>query len=343
MSQGEGAPTVLAADVGGTHTRLGAFRVGMDGPVPVRTETVPSDRTASFEEVLRRFLATCTSTAPNAACLAVAGPVIDGRAAMTNHPWVLDAAALSRTLSGIPTRVVNDLEAAAVAMPHLPATQLVTIAPGAGSTDGNVAVVAPGTGLGCASLCWDGAHHHPLASEGGHTDFAPRNEREIALFRYVRARHEHVSYERLLSGPGIAVLYAFLREESGGAESMVVRERLASTDDAAAVISQAATADGDPLSTATLALFASILGAKAGNLALEVLALGGVFIGGGIAPKILPHLTSGGLREAFVDKGRQRALLERMALHVVLASDTSLRGAARLAGTLVRSPFNARR
>jgi glucokinase len=329
MSRGTEPATILAADVGGTKTRLGLFRVAREGPEPVRAETVPSDPALRFPDVVARFLASST---PTAACFAVAGPVIEQRAIMTNHPWVLNATELSGALGGARTRIVNDLEATAVAMPHLPASRLLALAPGAqGAPPGTLAVLAPGTGLGCATLYWDGARHHPLASEGGHADFAPRDEHEIALWHFLRDRHPHVSYERILSGPGIVTLYAFLRDAVGVPEAPALRARLAGAPDPAAAISHAGLHDQDPLSVAVLDLFTSILGAKAGNLALDVLALGGVFIAGGIAPKILPKLTDGRLHQAFLDKGRQRPVLERIPLRVSLEPDAPLLGAARLA------------
>jgi glucokinase len=329
MSRVARDPILLAADVGGTKTRFGLFHAGPSGPRPLRSETVPSDPGRPFADVLATFLASAT---PSAACFAVAGPVIEQRVAMTNHPWVLDAKELSASLAGAPARIVNDLEATAAAMPHLPASSLVALAPAPeGPRQGTLAVLAPGTGLGCASLYWDGKRHHPLASEGGHADFAPRDDREVALWRFLRDRHPHVSYERILSGPGIVTLYAFLRDAVGMPESPQLRARLATAVDPAAVISQEGVHDGDPLSGAVLDLFTSILGAKAGNLALDVLALGGVFIAGGIAPKILRKLTDGRLHRAFLDKGRQRAVLERIPLHVSLEPDAPLLGAARLA------------
>jgi glucokinase len=227
---------------------------------------------------------------------------------------------------------VNDLEAAAVGMLHLPADRLFTLAAGAGAAGrtGNVAVVAPGTGLGCASLFWDGRRHHPLASEGGHADFAPRDEREIALWRHLRARYGHASWERVLSGPGLVEVYAFLRDAGAHAESRAVRDRLA-LEDPAAVITDAALAGSDPLCLEAVDLFAGTLGAKAGNLALDVFALGGVLLGGGMVPRLLPKLADGSFMRAFLDKGRQRALLERVAVHACLEPDAALFGAARLA------------
>jgi len=332
MSRGAGAPIILAADVGGTKTQLGLFRADTGTLEPLRVETVPSDPALSFVEVLGRFLHPSDTARPAAACLAVAGPVVAQRVTMTNHPWVLDASELSGALAGIPVRIVNDLEATAVAMPHLPASRLVAVAgPTEHARRGNIAVVAPGTGLGCASLYWDGTRHHPVASEGGHGDFAPRDDREIALWHFLHERHGHVSWERILSGPGIVALYTFVRDVVGLPESAPVRARFATAPDPAAVVSHAALDDEDPLSGAALDLFARVLGAKAGNLALEIMAVGGVFIAGGIAPKVLPALTRGSLREAFLDKGRQRALLERLPIHVSLESDAPLLGAARLA------------
>jgi glucokinase len=328
---GEADAIILAADVGGTKTSFGVFRAAADGPQVVRHETVPSDARLAFDDVVARFLSTTPAAQPRVACFAVAGPVIAGRAAMTNHPWVLDAARLASRLGGAATRLVNDLEAAAVGMLHLPADRLFELAPGAGAgRTGNVAVVAPGTGLGCASLSWDGRRHHPIASEGGHADFAPRDEREIALWRHLRERHGHVSWERVLSGPGLAAVYGFLRDSGAHAESPAVRDRIAH-EDPAAVITETALGGGDPLCTEAVDVFVRVLGAKAGNLALEVLALGGVFLGGGMVPRLLPKLAEGAFVRAFVDKGRQRALLERVAVHVSLEPDAALFGAARLA------------
>jgi glucokinase len=339
MSREAGASIVLAADVGGTKTQFGLFRVVAGTLEPLRVDVVPSDRTLPFVEVLGRFLRSSDGPRPLAACLAAAGPVVARRVTMTNHPWVLDADELSAELGGIPVRIVNDLEATAVAMPHLPMSRLVTVAgPADPDRRGTIGVVAPGTGLGCASLYWDGTRHHPVASEGGHGDFAPRTDREIALWRFLHERHGHVSWERVLSGQGIAALYAFFRDVEKLPEAATVRAHLAAATDPAAVVSHAAIGDGDPLSVAALDLFAGVLGAKAGNLALEVLALGGVFIAGGIPPKILPALTRGSLRAAFLDKGRQRALLERVAVHVSLEPDAPLLGAARLASGTIGPP-----
>ena len=340
MSRSPQPSIVLAADVGGTNTRFGLFRVDGSTLIPLRDERVPSAHDATFAQVMTRFLSGDGTTRPAAACFAVAGPVVGQRVAMTNHPWVLDARELSQATAGIPVRIVNDLEGTAVAMPFLPPDKLVAINPAPDpQPQGNVAVVAPGTGLGCAALYWDGSRHHAIASEGGHGDFAPRTDREIALWHYLHERHDHVSWERILSGVGIVTVYEFLRDAERMAESPAVKADLAAaTDEAAAParVTHAALSENDPLALAALDLFASVLGAKTGNLALEVLALGGVFIGGGIPPRILPALTRGSLREAFLAKGRQRDLMARMPLHIALEDEAALFGAARIAAFALR-------
>src|SRR5262245_47341034 len=239
MSPSAGSPIVLAADVGGTKTRFGLFRAAGNTLEMLRDERVPSAHDVAFAEVMTRFLAGDRAVRPAAACFAVAGPVVGQHVAMTNHPWVLDARELSQA-AGIPVRIVNDLEGTAVAMPFLPPEKLVAINPAPDpSPQGHVAVVAPGTGLGCATLYWDGTRHHPIASEGGHGDFAPRNDREIALWRYLHERHDHVSWERILSGVGIVTLYEFLRDAEHMAESPAVRKDLAAGTEDPARISHA--------------------------------------------------------------------------------------------------------
>jgi glucokinase len=197
-----------------------------------------------------------------------------------------------------------------------------------------VAVLAAGTGLGEAFLCWDGQHYHPVASEGGHVDFAPRTDQEIELLRYLRRLHDHVSYERVLSGPGLYSLYGFLRDSGAAAPTAALLEALEAAQDHSAVVSQFGLAGTDPLAQAALQLFCSLYGSEAGNQALKCLAIGGVFIGGGIAPKILPALQSGAFLEGFVNKGRFRSLLESIPVHVSLNAGTGLLGAAHYAARL---------
>jgi len=319
---------ILAGDVGGTKTVLGVA-TSTDGTIEiVREETFGNDDYASFGDLLDDFLAG-DRLMLDAVCLAVAGPVIGGRVAMTNLPWEIEARGLGERLGTTRTHLLNDLEATAVAMLHLAPESLREIQAGAGmERHGHVAVLAPGTGLGEAMLCWDGTRHQPVASEGGHVDFAPAGPEQIALLGYLADRFEHVSYERVLSGPGLVSIYEFLRD-TGRAEACPEVERTIA--EPAAAISAAALTGSPAICVRALDLFVRVLGAKAGNLALQVLATGGVFIGGGIPPKILPALVDGRFREAFLAKGRQRHLLERMPVQVALEPRASLLGAARFA------------
>jgi glucokinase len=319
---------ILAGDVGGTKTVLGlATNVG-GAPRVDREEIFGNDEYPSFDDLLDDFLAGSRPVI-DVACLAVAGPVLDGRVSMTNLPWEIEARALGKKLGAAHAHILNDLEATALAMLDLPPDALHQIQ--AGTTErgrGHVVVLAPGTGLGEAMLYWDGAHHHPVASEGGHADFAPIGPEQAALLAYLADRYEHVSYERVLSGPGLVSIYEFLRD-TGRAASCPAVERTIS--EPAAAISTAALNGSAPICTRALDLFVRILGAKAGNLALQAVATGGVFVAGGIAPKILPVLGDGRVREAFVAKGRHRRLLDRIPFHVALEPRASFLGAARFA------------
>jgi glucokinase len=255
--------------------------------------------------------------------------VIDGRCHTTNLPWVLEEAALSEKLGGVRVKLLNDVEATAFGMLHLPASELAALHPTAVKPRrGNIAVVAVGTGLGEGILHWDGTAYQPIASEGGHCDFAPRTDREIELLRYMRQRlGGHVSYERVLSGPGLTNLYTFLRDTGVAAESPTLREHL-QNGDPNVTIARLGLAGTEPLCVAALELFCVILGAEAGNLALKAFALGGVYIAGGIPPKLLPMLQRAGFWDAFIDKGRFNELLRRLPVWVNLNKQAPLLGAA---------------
>lgn len=328
---------ILAGDVGGTKTVLALFEATGDG-VEGRGEaaTFASREFGSLDEILKLFLRERSPGALRAVCIGVAGAVLDGAVQATNLPWRLDEAGLAAASGAPRAKLLNDLEAAAHGMLALDASKLESLNPKAGPRRlGNVAVIAAGTGLGEALLAWDGERHHAVASEGGHGDFAPRDEREIELFRFLRAEvGDHVSYERVLSGPGLHDVYRFLCTTGFAPESVRLTERLAAGDPAAA-ISHAALEDGDPLCLETLRLFCGIYGAEAGNLALRVMSLGGVFVGGGIAPKILPILREGAFLRAFTAKGRFRGVLEQIPLWVVLEPLAPVLGAAHYARRLL--------
>jgi glucokinase len=323
---------ILAGDVGGTKSVLGLFEKAGAALRQVHERTYRNEQFSSFEAILADFLAEGTGPDLAVGCFGVAGTVIDGHCRLTNIDWEMEEKELARLLKAPHVKLLNDLEAAAYGMLFLRDDELSVLNAGreAGRT-GNVAVVAAGTGLGEAMLFWDGAWHHPIASEGGHADFAPRNDQEIALLRYLSSKvGGHVSYERILSGPGIFNLYRFLRDTEDAIEPAWLREKL-ERKDPSITVSEVGLAGKDPLCVATLEIFASIYGAEAGNLALKCLAVGGVFVGGGIAPKILPVLQKGGFMRAFADKGRFAGLLKGWRVSVATNPRSPLLGAAHYA------------
>jgi glucokinase len=332
---------LLAGDIGGTHTRLAAYALG-DGQglaswlhpdpatvVPLAEQVFPSHDHASLEAIVQVFVE-CHHLTPTQAGFGVAGPVVHGRAEVTNLPWVVDATLLARAL-GIGTVVlINDLEAIAYGIPVLGAADLLTLNAGASDATGNGAVIAAGTGLGVAGLYWDGVIHRPMASEGGHADFGPRDPLQVALLEYLLPRFPHVSYERVLSGPGLVNLYAFLRDTGHAPESPAVAERMRQGEPAAA-ITGAALDGSDALCVQAVDLFCTIYGAAAGNVALQFKATGGLYVGGGIAPKIRTPLQGPAFMEAFLAKGRLQDLLAAIPVQVILNDNTGLLGAARCA------------
>lgn len=327
---------ILAGDIGGTKTVLGLFEEQDSNLHCVRRSTLLNAEHPTFDVLLEAFLASGGGSRLGAACLGVAGAVIDGRVHTTNLGWDLTEVGLAEHLQVERVRLLNDLEAAAYGVLFLGESELCALNPhSAPPRPGNAAVIAAGTGLGEAILFWDRTHYHPIASEGGHSDFGPRNDEEIALLRYLRAKFGgHVSYERILCGAGLHDVYCFLRDTGFAKESDALREKL-SVGDASATISTLALAGGEPLCVKALAMFSEIYGAEAGNLALKCLALGGVYVTGGIAPKILPALQDGSFLRGFFDKGRFRPLLETLPVRVATNPDAPLIGAAHYARRLV--------
>jgi glucokinase len=283
--------------------------------------------------VLQDFLAGARDKI-DSACFGIAGPVVDGRVKTPNLPWMVDTAELRRALKLESVTLLNDLEAGAYGIVTLDEDEFCMLNEGTMRQSGNKALIAAGTGLGQAILHDDGRHFHPLASEGGHADFAPRNELEIELLRYLLDRFGHVSYERVLSGPGLFNIYRFFKESRGLDEPSWLTERFAAADDASAVVSKAALAGEAEICLKSLQIFVSIYGAEAGNLALRAKSVRGLYIGGGIAPKILDKLKDGDFMRAFVDKGRYTDLLAAIPVQVVLNDQAALRGAAYYAAFL---------
>ncbi len=320
---------ILAGDIGGTSTRLAFFAV-RDGRLNLNLEqTYRSHEHHSLDEIVTAFVAAHRLQVGHA-CFGIAGPVLNGHVRAPNLAWEVDAQVLARELSLPSVRLINDLEANAYGIAALAPKDFVTLNAGAPGAVGNAAVISVGTGLGEAGLFWDGRRHHPFACEGGHADFAPRNDLEAELLRFLRGRFDHVSYERVLSGPGLHAIYEFLRDTGRGTEPAALKEELRQGDPSA-VISRAGLAGRYPVCVQALDLFISFYGAEAGNLALKMMATGGVYIGGGIAPKLIEKLKCPDFLEAFTAKGRMQPLLEAMPVRVILNEMTALLGAGRCA------------
>jgi len=320
---------ILAGDIGGTNARLAYFQP-QNGHLRLVTERVfPSRQHSEFGEIVTEFLHD-SGTRPEMACFGIAGPVRNGRVETSNLPWVIEQSRLANQIQLSKTWLINDLEASAWGIGALSAADLVPLNAVSGPAVGNQGVIAPGTGLGEAGLFWDGKVHYVFACEGGHSDFAPRDELQIELLRFLRTRFGHVSYERILSGPGLVNVYEFLRDSGRGEETADMKARMAACDLAAA-ISGAALDGSCKLAVDALELWISVYGAEASNLALKVMATGGLFLAGGITPKILQKLKGSTFLQAFVDKGRLRPLVESIPVQVVVNDKAGLLGAARCA------------
>jgi glucokinase len=317
---------LLAGDVGGTKTIL-AFFTYVDGRLNlIHESTFHSREHSGLEAVVAAFLSEKNLHADRA-CFGVAGPVRRGRIETPNLPWIIDAHQLEKDLSLPSVALINDLEANAHGVMALGPSDLVTLSAGAADAEGNRAVIAAGTGLGEAGMHWDGHQHRPFATEGGHTDFGPRTDLEAELLAHLEAQFGHVSYERVLSGPGLRNIYDFLRSTGRGEEPAWLTEEMLHKDPSAA-ISEAACAGRCPLCELALDMFVSIYGAEAGNLALKTMATGGLFVGGGIAPKIIEKLTGPAFMDAFVAKGRMKGLMQSIPVRVIMNDRAALLGAA---------------
>jgi glucokinase len=321
---------LLAGDIGGTKTDLAVYSADGGPRKPLAQAEFPSASYPSLEAIAREFLATA-GLPVDRACFDVAGPVIGGRAKITNLPWVMDEATLIQELGLASVHLLNDLEATALAVPILEPEDISTLNTGEPAPGGTIGVVAPGTGLGEAFLTWDGSRYRTHASEGGHSDFAPNDATQIELLRYLRERYGHVSNERVCSGIGIPNIYEFLRDSGFAKEEPGFAERLGTGADRTRVILDAALRPDapPPLCVATLDTFVAILGAEAGNLALKVFATGGVYLGGGIPVHARSALEQPRFLEAFRHKGRMSEVLVSVPVHVIVCK-AALIGAASL-------------
>ena len=316
---------ILAGDVGGTKVNLALFDF-VDGKLKqYRDKQYPAKEYSGLEEIVKEFLAADKATA---ACFGVPGPVRDGRLRLTNLPWTLDSRQLAADLGIEHVFLINDLEANGYGLTELTPSQIFTLNQGDASQTGNRGLVSAGTGLGECYLVWNGHQHIPYPSEGGHADYAPRNEDEIDLLRYLQQKYNgRISVERVVSGPGMSNVYGFLREVRGMEEPTWLRERLAAEDPNAVITELAMTARSE-ICEKTVDLFVSAYGAEAGNSALKFLSVGGLYVGGGIAPRIIEKLKDGTFMKAFTDKGRLSQLLINMPVRIILESRAALLGAA---------------
>ena len=330
---------ILAGDIGGTKTNLALFDWKTERVEPAREQTFASADFSSLEDVLARFLEPPDSPSPDGptqievACFGVAGPVIENRSRTTNLPWVVDGGEIAKRFHLPTVHLMNDVEAKAHGLLVLRPDETETLNAGKPSSSKSaMALIAAGTGLGEAILFWDGRRYRPMPSEGGHADFAPTSDIEIDLLRYLRASHMHVSYERVLSGAGLHAVYEFIRDTKKN-EPTWLAERL-KTGDPAAIIAELGLSGKAEICVQALDLFASVYGAEAGNLALKALALDGVFLGGGIAPKLVTKLKDGAFMRGFASKGRYKRLMNTIPVRVILNQKTALLGAASVAARL---------
>lgn len=336
---------LLAGDLGGTNVRIGLFAVdraaggGADAARLIHAETFASADFDGLAPVIEAFLAAVGGTAEQvaAACFGVAGPVLDNTTRTPNLAWAIDGDAVAEATGLRHLTLINDLLATAEGLPVLSGDQVATLQDGRPDPRGHAGLIAAGTGLGMALMPLVGEARLALPSEGGHQDFAPRNDDEVGLLAFLRRHYGRVSVERVVSGPGLVAIYRHLRETGRVSEDAEVADRIERTDPASA-ISRAAVRDGDPLCRAALDLFVSAYGAAAGNLALVGFATGGLWVGGGIAPKVLESLRDGRFLAAFHDKGRFRPMMEATPVHVVLEPMTAMFGAARVAAGRGRAP-----
>lgn len=353
---------ILAGDIGGTKTNLALYDWTTERVEPLRLESFSSADYTSLEDILVEFLtpprASSSLASPStenekdsntrdqlpsgsvklsAACFGIAGPVIDNHCETTNLPWVVDGPTIAARFAIPRVQLLNDLEATAYGILSLRSDELEVLNVGHPPKKRQaLALIAAGTGLGEGILFWDGKSYRPMPSEGGHADFAPNNDQEIDLLRYLRSQYLHVSYERILSGPGLHAIYEFLRDTKKNEPTWLMEKIKAGNP--AAEIAQAGLQGQAEIAKQALELFASIYGAEAGNLALKALSLDGVYVGGGIAPKLIAKLKDGTFMKGFLNKGRYKKLLNSMPVKVIMNQQTALLGAASVAGALSFAP-----
>jgi glucokinase len=327
---------ILAGEIGATRTRLAAFETEGNRLKCVVEKTYMSQQRDGLSGILAEFIKT-EGIPVHSACLGVAGPVRAGRSKISNLPWIIDAREVAKQLKLNSVGLLNDLEAYAYGIDGLESKDFIPLSEGAEEAEGNRAVISAKTGLGMAGLYWDGFRHHPFACEGGHADFAPRNDLQMELFSYLQKKYGRVSCERILSGPGIKNIYDFLRDTHKADEPEWLRMQMSAAPDPPALISQIALEDKAAICDQALSIFVSVFGAQTGNCALNFMSTGGIFIGGSIAAKIVPKMKDPIFLASFLDKGRMETILKDMPVKIVANDDCGMIGAARY--TLVLKAF----
>jgi len=327
---------ILAGEIGGTRTRLAAFQTEGNRLEHVVERIYQSQEQDGLAGILSQFVKQ-EGIPVHSACFGVAGPVRGGRSRISNLPWTIDARELAAQLKLNSVGLLNDLEAYAYGIDALESKDFFTLSEGSSEAEGNRAVISAKTGLGVAGMYWDGFRHHPFACEGGHADFAPKDELQMQLLAHLQKKFGRISCERILSGPGIRNIYEFLRDTGKVEEPQWLREQLATAKDQPAFISQLALEGKAEICAKTLAIFVSVFGAEAGNCALHYMSTGGIFIGGVIAAKTITRMKDSGFMQAFLDKGRLESILKDIPVRIVLNDDCGLIGAARY--TLIQKAF----
>ncbi len=318
---------ILAVDIGGTKTSFGVFEVKGNALSLIREETFGSRSMGTFEEILQKFLATDKDGRPDVLSIGVAGPVLENKVTLTNLSWELDAASLKTEFDIEQVSIINDLEATAYGLVGLSVEDTVPLFESSDTSHGNMAVLAPGTGLGEAGIFWDGTYHRPFATEGGHSEFAPRTDLDVELLKYLQQEDEIISWEHVVSGPGIYRIYKFLRDAKGYNEPAWLKENFKNNDNPAAVISHAAMRELDTTCSLTMDLFVSYMARESASLVLKHKAVGGLWLGGGIPPRIFPLLKKDLFREQFIQNAHMTHLLEKVSIRVILNSQAALIGA----------------
>lgn len=319
---------VLAGDLGGTKTNLCFFRATDDKLEALESKKYPSDDFPSCIDVLKQFLADTQQSKVDRICLGVAGPVLNGKVELTNIGWSLDTEEMKTALNVEKAALINDLEATAYGLAGLGPEDFITIHPGKLAGNGNMAIIAPGTGLGEGGLYWSGQHHFPFPTEGGHTGFSPRTETDIALLKALQEKYGVVSYEKVVSGPAILDMYTFLRDTQQYNEPEWLTKAISDPEEAPAAISKAAIEEKDALCAETMDYFVRYLAHESANLVMKIKATGGLFLGGGIPPKIAPLLQAKSFYEHYLDCDRMQHLLETVPIRIIKNDKTGLIGAA---------------